>query len=820
MDLGTIWLDIVYSVRTLRKSPAFTSTAIAAIAIGIGANTAIFSVVKPVLLNPLGYPDAGRIILFYQTSPGGPSYGGSATKFNFWRGQSAVFSDVAAYEYRGADLNLAGGPIPQQVHAIRVSAAYFPLLGAPMAEGRGFTTAEDRPGSGLVAVISYGLWQRRFGADPLISGKAILLGRTPYTIVGVVARGFNTELDSPPDVWLPFQIDPGSTDHAQYFNVIGRLRPGVSIIEANAKLAGAARAFRGRFPNILGPRDSFAVQPFAEALVSQVRPSLLVLSGAVGLVLLIACANVAGLLLARATARRREIAIRAAIGAGRSRIVRQLLIESMVISLAGGTLGCGLGLAGVRALLAATPADLPRIGTHGSALTVHWSVLTFTIALSLITGALFGLAPALAASRTDLTASLKSGGRSGIGARQSRSRSILVAGEMAIALVLLIGAGLLLRTFLELRSVDPGFEPRRVLTLRMSLAGSQFQKTADVTRLVSDATRRIEAIPGVARAAASYTLPLEGVFGIPFTLLDRARSGDPYDGRGWLGVSPGYFEVFRIPVLRGRIFTDRDDSGAPRVAVINQTMARRFWPVNDPVGAHILLGKGYGPEFAEPERQIVGVVAAVHDSGLDSPPAPVVYVPLAQVADGITSVANRAAALAWSVRTRVDPDSVATPVQNRLLQAASLPVTGVRTMEKMVSQSTARSNFYLSMCTTFAACALLLAAIGIYGVTAYSVRQRTQEMGIRMALGADAPRLRNMILLQGIRLAALGIAAGLISALALTRLLSGLLFHVRPWDPVVFASVPVLLTAVTLAAAWLPARRATRIQPIAALRAE
>ena len=819
--LETIWRDIVYALRTMRKNPAFTATALAALAIGIGANSAIFSVVDSVLLKPLGYPEADRIVLFFLTSPAGPAYGGSATKFNVWRRQTA-FQNVSAYEYNGAQFNLTDGAFPEQVHGIRVSADYFRLFGAPVVAGRTFRSDEDRPGGGHVVILSYGLWQRRFGVDPQMIGKTMSLSGTSYTVVGILGSGFQTELDSPPDIWLPFQIDPNSIDHAQYFNVVARLKPGVSLGMANAQLQIATNEFRGKFPNIMGPRDGFAVQPFQDAIVSDVRSSLLVLTGAVSFVLLIACANVANLLLVRATGRKREVAIRAAIGAARGRIIRQLLIESTVLSAAGGALGLVLGLVGVRELLAMNPGDIPRIGTHGSAITMDWRILAFTIGVSLLTGILFGLVPALDVSRSDVTVALKEGsGRSGTGFRQNKTRALLVIGEVASALVLLVGAALLIRTFVALRAVDPGFDAHSVLTMRMSVAGPHLQKTSEVSLLVRDAVQRLEALPGVARAAASYNLPLEGAFGVPYNIAGRSPASGRYDGRGWIGVSPGYFDVFRIPVLRGRLFNERDDAGAARVAIINQAMARRFWPQGDPLEDRIILGKGYGPEFEEPARQIIGVVGDVRDFGLNRNPAPMVYVPMAQVTDGITALAARASSLAWIVRTRVEPHSLSTPIENELRRiTGGLPMASVRTMDQVVRQSTARADFNMALLTIFGCSALLLAAIGIYGLMAYSVRQRTQELGIRMALGAETSRVRNMIVLQGMRLALIGVVIGVAAAFGLARLISDFLFGVKAWDPVVFTTVPLLLSGVALFAVWLPALRATRIDPVKALRCE
>jgi predicted permease len=803
------------AIRYLRKSPAFTLTALAALAIGIGANTAIFSVINSVLLRPLTYPAADRIMLFYQTTPGGPSYGASAARFNLLRQQTAAFQDVSAYEYRPTSLNLTAGALPEQVDGIRVSADYFHLFGAPFVLGRAFTPDEDVPNGAPVAILSYALWQRRFDADPQISGRLLSLSGVPYTIVGVLAPAFDTELDSPPDVFLPFQIDPASRDHAQYFNVVARLKPGITLAAANAQLAPASAEFRRQFPKIMGPRDGFAIQPFADAIVSDVRPSLLVLAAAVGFVLLIACANVANLLLARAAGRSREIAIRAAIGAGRGRIIRQLLTESAVLSLAGGVPGLFLGLAGVQGLLALDPGDIPRLGPHNAAVTLDWRVLLFAAGVSLLTGILFGLFPALDASRVDLTTALNQGdGRSGPSRRQTRARGLLVVSEIALALVLLIGAALLIRTFAALRAVDPGIDPHNVLTMRMSLAGSSFQDTRDVNRLIADSVRRIETLPAVARAGAAYNLPVEGLFGIPFNIVGRAATNARYDGRGWMAVTPGYFEIFKIPLLRGRDFTVADVTGAAPVAIVDQAFARKF-----PQADRVILGQSYGPEFADAPRQIIGVVGDVHDERLDRNPRAMVYVPAAQVGDDLTALLTRATTLAWIIRTRVPPQSLRVPIEAELrASSGGLPVAHVRSMDEVVSRSTATERFHMTLLAIFAAAALLLAAIGIYGVMAYSVEQRTRELGIRIALGARPQDVRNAIVRDGLRLALAGIFIGEAAAFGLTRFITSFLYGVSTKDPLAFAAIPLLLLAVSLLATYIPARRTTQIDPVTALR--
>jgi putative ABC transport system permease protein len=808
--------DLRYALRTFRLNPGFTITAVAALALGIGANTAIFSVVNTVLLRPLAYPDPDRIVQFMLVRSGVAWLGASATEFNLWREQTSVFQDVSAYGI-GA-VNLTGGAVPEQVTSAQVSVDTFRLFGAPFEKGRSFTPEEDRPGGPHVTVISHALWERRFGGDPGIIGKSILLGGDPHVVVGILAPGFDFDSDSVPDVWTPFQLDPNSTDQAHYFSAAGRLKPGVTIAAANAQLQLAADEFHRKYPSGLGTRDGFAVQPLQERIVSDVRPSLVILTGAVGLVLLIACANVAGLLLIRATGRKREIAVRAALGASRNRIVGQLLTESLLLSAIAGVLGLALGVWGMHALLAMNPGDIPRIGGSGTAVTLDWRVAFFTLLASLATGVLCGLMPAFQASRGDLISPIKESGRSGIGLRQSRARSLLVVGETALALILLIGSALLIRSFVALRAVNRGFETHNVLALHMSLAGTHFDNTLAFGRLVREATQRIDSLPGVIASSAMSAVPLETKSGLPFDIIGRPLAQGAVRV-GWGSISPGYFDVFRIPIERGRGFSERDDHSAPGVAIINQAMARAFWPDRNPVGDRIIIGKGYAPGFDEPARQIIGISADIHDERLDTPASPTIYVPIAQMAEGIAALFAHVAPIGFAVRTRVAPQSLRSAIEAELRQASGgLPVASVESMDEVTTRSTARSDFNTLLMNIFGGVALLLAAIGIYGLMAYSVEQRTPEMGIRQALGADSDGVRNLVILEGMRLALIGIVIGSAGAFILARLMTGFLFGVTPWDPIVFAIVPALVSAVAFVAVWLPARRAARIDPAEALR--
>jgi predicted permease len=817
--------DVRYAGRMLRRSPGFAATAISALALGIGANTAIFTVVNTVLLQPLAYPEPDRLVQLELSSPQGNGNITSIPKFIIWREQTQVFQDVAAYDLGGPGVNLTGGDRPEQLKGVHVSAEFFRLFGARVVAGRTFSAEEDRPGGPPLAVIAGGLWRRRFGSDLNLVGKSIDLGGEPFTVIGILDPTFTS--DPPADIYLPLKADPNSTDQAHYLRAAARLKPGVTLEKAKAAMKVAAEQFNRKFAAAagaqLGPQGSFTAEPLRDTIVGDVRKALLVLLGAVSLVLLIACANVANLLLARATIRRREIAIRAAIGAGRGRLIRQLLTESVLLSLAGGLLGLGLGYFGVRGLLSINPGNIPRIGEQGSGITLDWRVLVFTLGVSVFTGVLFGLIPAFNASRTDLNATLKESGlRAGSGLRQNKARSILVVTEMALALVLLVGAALLIRTFGALRSVDPGFDARNVLTMQMSLTGTRFNKAAGVNQLVREVQRRVESLPGVTALASTCCLPLEGGFGLPLTIEGRPLTDGPFHGgASWHPVSPRYFQVFKIPLVRGRMFTDRDDGGAVPVVLINEGLAKQFWPNSDAVGQRITIGKGIGPEFAEAPREIVGIVGDVRGQGLNNNPDPIMYVPVAQVTDGVTALNNGIIPITWTIRTNVEPYSVSKEIQEALRTASGgLPVAHIRSMEQVRGESTSRTDFNMTLLVIFASLALLLAAIGIYGLMAYSVQQRTQEIGIRMALGASAQDVRKMVVRQGMALALAGVIIGVAAALGVTRLMASLLYGVTPKDPIAMTSVALLLVGVALAATYLPARRASQMDPVESLRYE
>jgi len=808
--------DLKYSFRALRRERAFTVAAVAALALGIGATTAVFSVVDAVLLRPFPYPDAGRIVMFMNTSPDGSGTAASPAKFMHWSRQTTVVQDAAAF--RDVLVNYTGGDIPEQLRSGNVTEAFFRLFGARPILGRTFSPEEARPNGGHVAVLSYGWWTRRFASDPTIIGKTILLSGEPYVVIGVLERDFDpSEFSDNPDVWTPFQIDPNTTDQGHYFRAGARLKHGVSLELAQAKLAQSTDEFRVRFPKQLGPKAGFSVAPMQQVFIRSSKSLLGVLLAAVAGVLLIACANVASLLLVRSSVRRREMVIRAAIGAGRGRIIRQLLTESLLLSAVSGAVGLAVGLIGIRWLLSINTAGLPRIGNSGAAVHLDWRILIFTAAVSIGTGLLFGIFPAFHTARQDLTGALREGSAASSGGHQ-RVRSALVVLEIALALTLVIGSGLLIRTSLAIGAVSPGFDASNVLTMRMSFTGTRYETSMAVDQAIHDGSERLNKLPGVVLASAACCVPLEGGYGLGFKIIGRQNDDNP--GGAWTTVSPGYFEVFKIPVLRGRTFTDRDTKAEPAVVIINESMAKQYWKASDPIGARITIGRGGGMhEFdAEPDREIIGVVADSRDDGLNQDPPPKMFVPQAQVPDAVNALNTRIAPMTWVVKTKVPPASLTSAVQEQLRQATGLPVAEVRSMSEIVSRSTSREQFNTLLMTIFAASALVLAAIGIYGVMAYAVQQRTQEIGVRLALGAEPGAVQTMVVLQGMRLAAIGVVIGVTAAFALSRYMSTLLFGVEPRDPLVFIGVPALLAAVALLAVWVPAARASRIDPLGALR--
>jgi len=822
--------DVRHSFRALIKSPGFSIVAIFALALGIGANTAIFSVIDRVLLRPLPFPDSERIMRLQRHFPGGDGASVSIPKFMAWR-KSRAFQSMAAYDFGSVGLNLGAGDRRDPVNAVHVTAGFFDVFGVQPILGRAFAPQEDLPNAGKFAVLTYNLWKNRLGADREIAGKTILLNREPYLVSGVLPEWYQP--DPPTDLYLPQQFDPGSNNQGHIYYVAGRLAPGATIASAQAELKVISDQFRATDPIFMDKTETVGVVPLRVAIGGEVKLALLILGGAVCFVLLMACANVANLLLARAAGRHRELAIRTAVGATRGRIVRQLLTESMMLAFAGGGAGLALGAAGIRVLLAFSPGNIPRVNDPEhpvASLSVidwrvlDWRVLAFLFAISVLTGVLFGLLPAIRVSRLDVNSALKeSSSRSGTGLKHNRIRGLLVVGEVAFAIVLLTGAALMIRTFSGLRSAKSGLDPANVLTMETALSGGRYATTAQVENLVRQATEQIESLPGVEFASAALVVPLQGgAIDLPFTIGGRAPAQGKYEGdEQWRYVSPHYFEALHIPLLRGRTFDRRDTGKSDRVAIVNEALAKKYWPNADPLGKLMTMGEGLGADFAEGPRQIVGIVGNVTEAGISNGMVPAMYIPQAQLTDGLTRLANRLLPVGWLIRTKTDPLAAASSIRHEFEALdGQLTPSKVLTMETVIKDSTTRENFNMLMLTVFASVALLLAALGIYGLMSYAVEQRTQEIGIRMALGAGRAEMMKMILGQGMRLVVAGVVIGLAAAFGLTRLLAGLLFGVKAGDPLTFAAVAAILTAVALLAAFVPAQRATRIDPILALRQE
>jgi len=821
--MGSLAADVRYAFRMMRTNLGFTIVATAALALGIGANTAIFTVVNAVLLQPLPYKDPDRLMEIARLFPNNQTGDSiSIPKYMVWR-QNNAFESMTLFSQSSTGMNLGSGEHPEQVKTLFASEGYFRVFGVSPQTGRTYTPAEDIPAGPGVAVISYTLWQSRLGGNPGIAGSTIALNGAPYSVLGVLPRGFVS--DPPADVFLPLKADPNSANQGHYLRVAGRLKPDVSVNAAKAEMKVVGERYRAKYPKFMDKTESVGVIPLREATVGDVKPALLILLGAVVFVLVIACANVANLLLARAAVRQKEIAVRAAVGANRWRVVRQLLTESVLLAGIGGVFGFVLGSWGVRGLLLLAPGKIPRLmdadGIHATVPALDWRVALFTIGIALITGVIFGLYPALHSSNPDLASMMKeTSGRSGTGKAQHRARSVLVVAEVGLALVLLIGAVLLIRTFAGLQSVNPGIDPHNVLTMHTSMAGASYSTTASVDNFVTQATHRIESLPGVEAAAAVIMLPVQGGVDLPFTIVGKPPAQGQYeDDEQWRSVSPHYFAAFKIPLIRGRVIQENDFANSTRVVVINEKMAKQFWPKGDAIGKEIEIGKGLGPQFDEPPRQIVGIVGNVRENGLNRGEVGVMYIPESQVTEGMTTLAASAVPLAWAVRTRGEPGSLRAAVERELKASdMTLPLTDQRTMEQVIAESVARENFNMIVLSIFAGIALLLAAIGIYGLMAYTVQQRTHEIGIRMALGAVRADIMRLVMAHGLKLALAGVVLGAGLAWGMTRLLGALLFGIKATDPMTFAGVAAMLTAVALLATFIPARRASTVVPSQALR--
>lgn len=831
--------DFRYALRGLLRTPAFTAATVLTLALGIGANTAIFSVVNAVLLRPLPYPQSDRLVGIWSGMLGGRGrFAVSYPDIQDLRRMRGDFSGVGAY-YRQR-FNLTGAGDPREVAAALVTANLFPLLGVQPALGRGFGAADERR---PMAVISYAMWASSFGSDPTVVGRPITLDGAVYTVIGVMPATFAFPSDGI-QVWLPiggvFAADPQWEVNREYkaFNAVARLAPGATLERARADLDvlskriaaaerstpdGGKREVRvevrgggapapGAGPKAVSgpPQASFVVARLRDEVTGNARPALLVLLGAVGLVLLIACVNAANLLVARAGARRRELAVRRALGAGRARLVRQLLAESLSLALGGGALGLLLGYWGVQGMLAGWPKVLPRAQEIG----IDGTVLLFTLAVSLATGLLFGIVPALRASGSDLEPALRDESGGSIGGRgRRRLQGALVVGEMALALVLLVGSGLLVKSFLKLNAVDPGYDTHDVLAARIRLTPSRYTSGPAQTQFFEQVLARIRDTPGVRAAALARTLPLSG--SLMMMAIDprqvRPDDPDPFLPMGMSIVSPDYFAALRIPLRAGRTFTDQDRLGEPAVAMINERLAKRLWPNESPIGKEMPVG---GPGMGGGRTvTVVGVIGDVHYSALSAPAQPEIYLPALQ---------QPTMPEMWLVvRADRDPLRLAAAVRDAVHTAdAEQPIGELVSLEQLIHRETAARRFNMTLISLFALLAVALAALGIYGVTTYAVTLRTREMGLRVALGARPADVLRLIVGEHLALVGLGVAIGLAAALGLTRMIASMLFDTSAADPVTFVAMALLLVAVALAATWLPARRATRVDPMEVLRHE
>ena len=809
--METLLRDLRFGIRMMARSPGFTLVALITIALGIGANTAIFSVVNTVLLRPLSYERPDRLIVLWEKQEQIPQESPSLPDFNDWQERNRSFEQVALA--RRDNVNLTGAGEPERLIARQITANFFSTLGVHPQMGRSFSEDEEKT-KAPVALISDSLWKRQFGSDPLLVGKPITLYDASFTVIGILPANF--QFYTPADVFVPISFMPDRLKQAREEHggtiVVARLKPGVGAAQAQADMDGVAEGLDQQYPKT-NKSVRVTVASIYDDMVGDVRPSLLILLGAVGFVLVIACANVANLLLARAAARQKEIAIRTALGASRLRVIRQLLTESIALSVAGGAIGLLLAMWGADLLLAAIPNNIPWV----KEIALDRNVLAFTIAASVVTGIVFGLAPAFQFSRPDLNEALKEGSRGSTSGRQ-RARAVLVVSEVALALVLFIGATLMLKTFSRLRQIDAGFNPKNVLTMTFSLSPSRYSESSKARAFYRQLDERVASLPGVEAAAFTHAVPLGGAT-VTAVLLDGESFTTYGDQRLTVQsiVGVDFFRAMGIPLLRGRAFSEQETDKTPLTAVIDENMARELFPDKDPLGQHLLLNEG-AIRF-----EIVGVVPHIKHLSWDADEQSKVrfqmYSNYNQVPDQFFAQATQTLSLV--MRTTNDPMSLVSAVRKQVQDVdKDQPIYNVKPMAQLIAASMSQQRFVMSLLAVFAVVALVLAAIGIYGLMSYSVAQRSHEIGIRMALGARGRDVLGLVVGQGLKLVIAGVAIGLVASFTLTRLLSGLLFGVSATDPLTFVVTAIVLTGVALGACFVPARRATKVDPMTALRYE
>lgn len=824
LGLESVWADVRYALRQLRKSPGYATAVILTLALGIGPNTAVFSVMNSVLLRPLPYPHPEQIVQFEKGTKGDTTYSASAPLFLAWRRESTAFEGVAAYSVLPVGFNLAAQGKPERVPGLRVSAEFFRVLGVTPQLGRDIGAGEDRVGAQPVAILSNSLWRRRYSSNPELVGQTISLDGRATTVIGILPEGFQFLATMPTakaiEIWTPLELPLASSDPAGILECIGRLRAGISSQQGAAEMAALAKRVAADVPAAFPADGIVALTPLEQRITGDTRPTLLLFAAAVSFVLLIACANAANLLLARMGSRAKEIGVRSALGASRVRIVRQILTECVVLASLSGLLGvCVAWLCG-QTLAQVAPLSIARSGE------VHmdWRVMLFALAASLLTGVVFGLLPALRVLDASAMDALRgSGSRGATSGRASRRVSgALVVAEMALSLMLLIAAGLLMESFLKLQQVDPGFDYNKVGTFETTLSVARYGSPAALDRFIRNVKERIRTVPGVEDAAALSTLPTQPTLSFPFLVEGSKAPPNGASGESdYVIVSGGYFRTMKVPILKGRALGDADTTQAPGTVVINETMARKYFPGQNPIGTRIVIAKNLGPEWADRSREIVGICGDVKNDSLDEVSQPTMYTPFAQAPQHLTEVLLGTVPLHWAVRTAAEPTTIEAQLQAAVASVdAEEPIAELKDLRELLADSLARWRFNMVLVGAFACIALLLAAVGIYGVISYAVAQRTQEIGIRMALGAGRSSVEWMVLRQAGVLLGAGVLAGLAGLAGTGRMLKGFLYGVNFTDAGVLVAVTALLVSVGLIAAWRPARRAATLDPIRALRSE